>query len=570
MKTGVWSDFATSDKGADMIDLYVYVSGGTNIQAKDALAAMLGVQAGQPRAASSAPTRSKAASSVAAVSDFRKPPKAFPPRTPPGKDGKPSFVVAGDEGPKPHGSEKRRHFYRKGGVPVRVKIMNRSGDGLNAYRVTDTDGRTGWQFKKPDGYEDVPYFVADADPFAAEINRTIFWVEGEKDVKTVARFGGLAFTFGGTGDGLPSGCQQYAVGRLVAILADNDEAGRIHAEEKAALAAPVATGVKVIHFRELEDKEDVSDWAAIEGNALEALMARVEAAEMWKPSEAVAPRSRSIKISDFIAYLPMHSYIYIPTRDLWAAVAVNSQLSPMPVLNEDGNRAIGPATKDKSGEMQPGKPLSVRANVWLDRNQAVEQMTWAPGLPMLIHDRLISEGGWFDHPGATCFNLYRPPTIKHGDPAKAGRWVDHVKKVYPDDADHIIKWLAHHVQHPDIKVNHNLVIGGQVGVGKDTLLAPAVQAVGPWNCSEVSPEDLFRPFNGYLKAVLLRVSEALDMGDVSKFQLHERMKVMARHRPTCCASTRSTSRSTTSSTSSECSSTTNYKTEGLYPPRLLR
>jgi len=262
----------------------------------------------------------------------------------------------------------------------------------------------------------------------------------------------------------------------------------------------------------------------------------------------------------------MHSYIYIPTRDLWAAVAVNSQLPTMPVLNEDGSRAVGPATKDKSGEVQPGKPLSIQANVWLDKNQAVEQMTWAPGLPMLIRDRLISEGGWFDHPGAHCFNLYRPPTIKHGDPTKAERWVDHVKKVYPEDWDHIIKWLAHHVQHPEIKVNHSLVIGGQVGVGKDTLLAPAVQAVGPWNCSEVSPEDLFGSFNGYLKAVLLRVSEARDMGDVSKFQLYERMKTMGAAPPDVLRVNEKHLKEHHIVNIVGGLITTNYKTEGIYLP----
>lgn len=526
MRTGVWKDFSTDEGGADMIDLYAYLKGGTNVQAKDALADFLGVQAGQQRVASPAPTKSKAASTVIAVSELNEPPKAFPSRTPPDKEGKPKFIVAGDEGPKPRSSEKRRHAYRKGGVPVRFKIINQGGGGLNAYRVEDTDGSTGWQFKKPEGYADIPYIVADTDPLAAKINQTIFWCEGEKDVETVARLGGLAFTFGGCGDGLPSGCEQCVVGRNVVTLADNDETGRKHAEEKAALAAPVATSVKVIHFRELEDKQDVSDWAAVEGNTLEALMARVEAAEMWKPSQAVAPRARSIQVGDFIAYLPMHSYIYIPTRDLWAAVAVNSQLPPLPVLKEDGTRAVGPETKDKSGATQAGKPLSIKANTWLDQNQAVEQMTWAPGQPTLIHDRLISEGGWFDHPGAACFNLYKPPTIKLGDPAKAGRWVDHIKRVYPDDADHIISWLAYRVQHPEIKINHNLVLLGHPGVGKDTMLEPAVQAVGPWNCTEIAPDDLFGSFSGYLKSIILRVSEARDMGDVNKFQLYERMKTI--------------------------------------------
>ena len=197
---------------------------------------------------------------------------------------------------------------------------------------------------------------------------TIFWTEGEKDVETVAILGGKAFTFGGCGDGLPDGCQQYVVGRPVVILADNDDEGRKHAEDKAALAAPVATSVKVIHFRDLEPRRAGRlTGPAVAGDTFVELMALVGRA--WKAPPQT--RTRSIKLSDFQAYLP-HSYLYIPTRDLWAAVAVNSQLPPMPVLNEDGSRAIGPKTKDKDGDTQPGKPLSILANVWLDKNQAVE------------------------------------------------------------------------------------------------------------------------------------------------------------------------------------------------------
>ena len=69
-------------------------------------------------------------------------------------------------------------------------------------------------------------------------------------------------------------------------------------------------------------------------------------------------------------------------------------------------------------------------------------MTWAPGMPMIIADRLIAEGGWIERKGVSCFNLYRPPTIKLGDADKAGPWVELVHKVYPNDADHIIKWFA--------------------------------------------------------------------------------------------------------------------------------
>jgi hypothetical protein len=102
--------------------------------------------------------------------------------------------------------------------------------------------------------------------------------------------------------------------------------------------------------------------------------------------------------------------------------------------------------------------------------------------------------------------------------------LDHVKSIYPDEADHLIKWLAHRVQNPGEKINHALVLGGAQGVGKDTLLEPVKRAVGPWNFSEVSPQHLLGRFNGYLKSVILRVSEARDLGDVDRFAFYDHMK----------------------------------------------
>jgi hypothetical protein len=542
MRTGVWSDFATGESGGDMIDLYRYINGCTNLEAMKALAGMLNVQAGASSTPSTSVTTTPTKPIVtAAPADSRKAPTVFPSRTEPNEKGKPSFTIAGEDGPKPRNDEIRRHVYRQGGVPVRIKIIKvikKEGDSraFNLYRVTDSSGKIGWQSAKPEGFQQIPYFVEGSDPFTAEINRIIFWVEGEKDVETVAKLGGLAFTFGGVGDGVPPGCEQYVVGRHAVVLADNDDKGRKHAEDKAKLAKPGALSVKVVRFTDVPLKGDVSDWIEA-GHTFKDLQDRVVAANAWKPTAEPEPEKQTesatpsapkarINIDDFQAFLPEHKYLYIPTRDLWPSVAVNSQLPEVPLLDAYGMQQRGPSTKNNDGEDVSGAPVFVTPSVWLDKHQAVELMTWAPGLPMLIHDRLIQDGGWFEHPGASCFNLYRPPTIKHGDAMLAGPWLDHVKKVYPDDWDHVIKVLAHHVQHPEIKVNHNVVLGGNVGVGKDTLLAPAVQAVGPWNCSEVSPDNLFEPFNEYLKAVLMRVSEARDIGDVSKFQLYERMKTI--------------------------------------------
>jgi hypothetical protein len=70
-------------------------------------------------------------------------------------------------------------------------------------------------------------------------------------------------------------------------------------------------------------------------------------------------------------------------------------------------------------------------------------------------------------------------------------------------------------------------LGDNQGVGKDTLLEPVKRAIGPWNFSEVSPQQVLGRFNGFLKSVILRVSEARDLGNVDRFQFYDHMKYCA-------------------------------------------
>ena len=181
-------------------------------------------------------------------------------------------------------------------------------------------------------------------------------------------------------------------------------------------------------------------------------------------------------------------------------------------------------------------------------------MTWCPGFPMLINDRLVVDGGWIERAEVTCFNHYRPPRIKPGDAAKAGPWLDHVRKIYPDDANHIIAWLAHRVQRPQEKINHALVLGGAQGIGKDTLLEPVKQAVGPWNFHDVVPTQLLGRFNSFAKvgrscASTRRATSATPSGSIASTSTTTPRSTPPR-RPTCCASTKSICANTTSSTSS--------------------
>ena len=103
---------------------------------------------------------------------------------------------------------------------------------------------------------------------------------------------------------------------------------------------------------------------------------------------------------------------------------------------------------------------------------------------------------------------------------------DLLKRVYPDHVDHVTGFLAHLFQKPGIKVNHGLVLTGPPGVGKDSLLEPLRHGVGEWNYKEISPTDITDRYNDYMSAVLLRISEARDLGDVNRYAFYERTKTI--------------------------------------------
>jgi hypothetical protein len=297
---------------------------------------------------------------------------------------------------------------------------------------------------------------------------------------------------------------------------------------------------------------ETGDWVREKGAAAGSR----ELLKIWEKAGPLIDKAAGVSLDDFYAYMPQHDYIYTPSGEMWPSCSINSRIPPIPLLDDAGRPALN----------EKGKQKTVQASTWLDRHKPVEQLTWAPGLPMLIANRLISQGGWIKRHKVSCFNLYRPPTIEQGDATQAGPWLDLTRRVFPDDADHIIRWLAHRVQRPQEKINHALVLGGAMGIGKDTLLEPVKLAVGPWNFSEVSPHHLMGRFNGFLKCVVLRISEARDLGDINRYQFYDHLKIIIAAPPDVLRVDEKHLREHSIPNCCGVIITTNYKTEGIYLP----
>jgi hypothetical protein len=186
--------------------------------------------------------------------------------------------------------------------------------------------------------------------------------------------------------------------------------------------------------------------------------------------EVAGPNSeeQGVTLDDFVAYMPTHTFIFTPCREPWAAASINARL-PRIIVRDD---------KGLPKHDNRGKIISIAPTTWLAQNRPVEQMTWCPGLPILIPDRLVVDGGWIERKRTNSFNLYRPPRLVLGDASQAKRWIEHFHTIYPHDAPHCIQWLAHRVQRPAEKINHAIVLGGDQGIGKDTLLEPVSTQLG--------------------------------------------------------------------------------------------
>jgi hypothetical protein len=123
------------------------------------------------------------------------------------------------------------------------------------------------------------------------------------------------------------------------------------------------------------------------------------------------------------------------------------------------------------------------------------------------------------------------------------------------------------VQHPEIKINHALVMGSEKhGVGKDAALEPVKRAIGPWNFGEVNPQQLLGRFNGFLKRVILRVNEVRDLGEVSRYSFYDHTKLYTASPPDALLVDEKNLREHSILNCVGLILTTNYKTTGIYLP----
>lgn len=227
---------------------------------------------------------------------------------------------------------------RKGKVVGRIVATYdyRDEHGKPLFQVVRFDPK-GFAQRRPDGKGDwvwnlngvrrVLYQLLEL--LAADPTKCVFVVEGEKDADRLASLGLIATTN-------PCGAGKWHLvddaplhGRRIAILPDNDDAGRKHAEDVASRLHGKAVDLRDVELPELPPKGDVSNWLDA-GHSVAELLALVEAETPYTPQ----PPDDALKVIPWAPFPvdvlpnPLRKFITVAAQ----ALGVDPSFIALPLL----------------------------------------------------------------------------------------------------------------------------------------------------------------------------------------------------------------------------------------------
>lgn len=151
------------------------------------------------------------------------------------------------------------------------------------FRQRRSDGKDGWIWNL-DGVNPVLYRLPEL--IKTPTQDFVIICEGEKDCDRLCEYGFTATTCP-MGAGKWSGeFNKYFAGHLVAILPDNDDAGKRHAEQVANSLYGIAGQVRIVELPGLPDKGDVSVWLDAGHNKAE-LIQLIDQAALFDPKVGI-------------------------------------------------------------------------------------------------------------------------------------------------------------------------------------------------------------------------------------------------------------------------------------------
>jgi hypothetical protein len=503
--SGRWADFATSDRGGDLIDLYAAIHELTMAEAYREL---------DDGSAAAAPAR---------PAKPAKPPRTVVTPVP--------EAAADCECVHPlYGAPSARWTYWDGNGEVLGYVARYDPPGQRKQIVPWTWDGDRWGM----GQWPVPRPLYRIQELEARSADPILIVEGEKAADAAAAISGpyVVTTWPGGGQAVSRANWKPVHGRKVLLWPDADDAGIATMQRLAAMLAERCPEVKIIDPAGMPDGWDAADsgftswqdaraWIAPRTS----VFAQQPEPEPPKPA-GPEPEERAEPGPDtdqavvenlepadwykrFAFLLASADFFDMQRRRLVERKAFDAMYRHHKLfsIHVNGN----------------GGAPRVTASVAYDENRVAMRgrtlagLIYAPGQGVFVgHEDDVYGNTWKDG---------RPAGI----PGDVAPWLEHAERMIPDqqEREHCLDWMAYKVQHPAAKINHGILHGGRQGSGKDTLWVPFLYAVGGkggQNVKTVTTEEIQSNFHYHLLSEVCVLNELREPALADRRALENKLK----------------------------------------------
>jgi hypothetical protein len=498
--SGKWADFATSERGGDLIGLYAAIH---EISMGDAYREL---------------------SDEAPASDVPPKPRLVKPQrqviVP-----VPSQSADCDCVHNSYGPPSQRWTYFDGDGNVLGYVARYDPPGQRKQIIPWTFASDGWGM----GQWPVPRPLYRLQELEARHEDAVLIVEGEKAADAAAALAGspyVATTWPGGAQALGRADWKILQGRRVLLWPDADEAGIAAMRRLAEILAPIAAEIKIIDAEGQPEGWDCADsgwtrwadaraWIAPRARTVGAPAPAPPAPEVQAAEKAVAARDiSSLEPSEWYARFayctPDDSFFDLLerteiTRSAFNAVYRHVKCHSIHASSSGGARRVEASTSYDENRTAMGA-------------RVLSGVTYAPGTAPLV-----------EHQGQIYGNKWRDGRPQIEDAIDPQPWLDHIERLIPDpvERNHMLDAFAFKVQHPGVKINHAILIGGIQGAGKDSMIAPLLYAIGggnKLNCASVETAELQQQWGYYLENEVIIFNELRQSEAVDRRALENRLK----------------------------------------------
>jgi len=214
-------------------------------------------------------------------------------------------------------------------------------------------------------------------------------------------------------------------------------------------------------------------------------------------------------------------YVWVASEAAWWDRLIQGVVRPSGLNGSYSSLGTSWRGQDASGgplpEEEQGPPVTVSEMLQqFPATATADALDFWPGVkaPLIWED------------GQVLVNMWRRPTVE-GRPGDVRPWLRLIEALIqvPEERWYVIQWMAHCLRRQDLKINHNLLIGGAPRIGKDSIFQPLIRGLGEGhNVCQIQSDKLAEPYEDFFVGRKLVVIQEVLHAGVSHKRIENKLK----------------------------------------------